>query len=308
MTTPDSNDLEGDTTARLTAARAKFLQTDNAYAVDGRELERRVLEQLRPYHDTAQNRARIIQDFTRELSYQIDTFIKTRADEMSKLMWVYLDALLAARTAASDRVAVLMTVPADWVEQARQRLQLNLMSAQTPGPQGAAESEIAVDAIAARERLLDRLGELTEIIHSANAIAEWGFNVATGSLLLRQAVLEGYLGSVPLVKHANSARSYLKAIVEEAPLAGLAIAGDALVAAVPLGTIAVSILNVVNRVKETVDAMTEHYERGPIDEMFDFGQAIYDEQEVHEAVSELLDTLSTNLKALAQASKIILQG
>lgn len=299
MSTSASNDDADDVNARLTAARARFLEASNAYGVKGHELERRVLEQLAPYHDSAQNRAPIIQDFARELSHEIKRFSTTRAFEMTGLAMVYLNAFAVAQSATLAGLTIARDLPIIWADESLRLLERSLTS--VAGLQGAPDSTSAVDT----DSLRKGLDELQGILLGAEEMAAWGFGVARASLLVRQAALDGYLGSVPLVEHVNPTLSFFKALVAEAPLAGFEIAGDAMLAAIPLGTIAVSILNAAKRVREKVNAMNENYKRGSIDELFDFGQALYDEREVHQAVSTFLDTLSTNLTALDQALKVV---
>ena len=44
--------------------------------------------------------------------------------------------------------------------------------------------------------------------------------------------------------------------------------------------------------------MTAHYERGPLDEMFELAQAIDDERQIHTAVEKLLDEVDTFLRQI----------
>jgi hypothetical protein len=114
--------------------------------------------------------------------------------------------------------------------------------------------------------------------------------IATYVVELRQRGLDAYVQKVPLVDRTSEVRkAMLVAITKQAALAAAGYAGGPIVAGL------VSITEARNEVREKVEAMTAHYERGALDEMFELGQAIDDEEQIHTAVEGMLDRVETVL-------------
>lgn len=271
------------------AAQNAYLQAWNSYDEEGPPLEETVLRQLAPYHDLAQDRARLIQAFARDLSQQIQAFTDVRHSQLSKMAGVcasYVSTMSQLRTeglqSAFDRVNAML---AETQRKLAKHSETHL---------GVLEDDAdSVQAVVTRQ---------TELQQATQSVAEgmaWAFGVATHMIALRQDDLDAYLKRVPLVDRTAAIRgALLSAILEEAALRGMEYGVNAVALGVPVGTALASIAAIGQRVREKVKTMNAHYERGALDEMFEFAQAIDDETQIHVAVNEMLDVAAAFFDAV----------
>jgi hypothetical protein len=261
----------------LATARQAFLDACDSYDAEGVPLEQEVITQLAPYHDPAYNRAQIIRSFARDLSEQIQSFSRTRERELSQVVTLSLKFV-------ETTGALMNAVLSDGLKQMDAKLkavQDKLAAMRDPSQPPAETGVTKADAVALAEQTRARLNDTIQCVGEEMI---WAYGVATYVVELRQRGLDAYLQNVPLVDRTSGVRKALViAIAKQAALTAAGYAGGPIFAAL------VSITEARNEVCEKAEAMTAHYERGALDEMFELGQAIDDEQQTHAAVEEMLD-------------------
>jgi len=280
----DDTGTQHDLAQQIGLARQAFLDAYDSYAATGVRLEQDVIEQLTPYHDPAYDRARLIRAFARDLSEQIQTFSRTRTRKISQVSMLTMNFTLTTNTlgvaalrGAMDDMNAMNTALRDKVTAMHEPSQ----PPEKTGVPGADASELAEQRRAGLKDAFHRVGE--EMI--------WAYGIATYVVELREGELDAYLHNVPLVDRTSEVRKALAtAVTKQAALTAVGF--------VPGGPIVTALLGIVearNEVREKVEAMTAHYRRGPLDEMFELAQAIDDEQQIHTAVEEMLDEVYTFL-------------
>lgn len=285
----DDTGTQDDLAQQLALAKQAFLDANDSYATTGVGLEQDVIKQLAPYHDSAYDRAPIIRAFARDLSEQIQTFYRTRAREVSQVAMLTMNFTLTTNTLGIAAVSGAM----DEMNAATRALLAKVTAmyepSQPPGETRVPEADASAQAEQRRARLEDafqRVGE--EMI--------WAYGIATSVVELRQGELDAYLQKVPLADRTSEVRKALAiAITKQAALQAVGFAPGG-----PIVTALVGIADARNEVREKVEAMTAHYRRGPLDEMFELAQAIDDERQIHSAVEQMLDQVYTFLSRVQE--------
>jgi hypothetical protein len=265
VASPNTEDESRSHQDAFAAALAAFKEAGNAYR--GSDAPDNVVEQLAPYHDPDRNRAMVIQRFAADLGDEIMAFDKTLTGLTAEV------GLLGLR---SDQVLTSLGI---------QMLQAG-MGAVTDRPDTSELDPRAVSARLKEARL--RLGELRKI--GLDVVSEMTAALTVAALLVdaRQTALEHYLGRVPRIAAGSLASRLIEAVANEGGVQFTAETAARLAGVVPVANIVSAIVNIGKDMREKVSALTAHYERGPLDSMFDFAQQIYDEGQILESVKALL--------------------
>jgi hypothetical protein len=133
-----------------------------------------------------------------------------------------------------------------------------------------------------------RLEELRKI--GFDVVSEMTMALTVAALLVdaRQTALEHYLGRIPRIAAASLGSRLIAAVASEGGVQFTAATAARLAGAAPVANIVSAIVNIGKDMREKVSALTAHYERGPLDSMFDFAQQIYDEEQILGSVKALL--------------------
>ena len=255
----------------LRASRAAFLAASDTYSEAGVRLERDVCNQLAPYYDSQLDRAQIVQDFARALVSDIRSFGTTHASLASQVALVLVGSNLVHGANAIKGLETAMRFMSNPVQSGK-------------------SAEVG-----------QRFDELLRISSAVIKETTLAFEVATIVIVMRQAELSEYLDRVPSAQRGDTAaaRDLLVAAIKEVPLGALEVFGDALGHGTPLGTIVGGIIRSGQRVREKIKAVGAHYERGPLDEMFELAQVMDDSRQISDALLEQLSQLSSYFAALS---------
>ncbi len=242
-------------------ALAAFNEAGTVYR--GSDAADDVVKQLAPYHDPDRHRAMVIQRFAADLSDEITAF----------------DQLTAEVGLLGFRSNLVLT------SLAREMLEAG-MGAVTKRPDASDMSPGAVIARLSEAQL--RLDELRNV--GFDVVSEMTVALTVAALLVdaRQTALEDYLGRVPRIAAGSLASRLIAAVANEGGVQFTAATAARLAGVAPVANIVSAIVNIGKDMREKVSALTAHYERGPLDSMFDFAQQIYDEQQILETVKALL--------------------
>lgn len=260
----------------LASARLTLLDVNRRY--DKRSAAERVAAQLAPYWDAERRRAAVIQDFARGLSAEIRAFDSTRLELLERVV------LLIPRS--EEAIGALATAMLASAGDAARR---------DPGPRGSEASGHLDDA----KRELEDLDELGRVIGWE---LERSLRIAASLIAMREAELAQYLETVPELDLA-SLWSILSAAVAEEGAAKVAeeilVRGVGL--AVPVASVAIGIVQAGRSLREKVEEMEAHYERGPLDRMFELAQQVTDDRELIALVVALLEAVDQSFAKLIDA-------
>jgi hypothetical protein len=265
-----------DLPARIAAAKRALLAADDAYTPD---LDEKVRSQLEPYHDPALDRAKVIQDFARTLSQDIGGFGRTRAALLE------LVATLSVNFNRANRA--LATAMRDEAVQA-----------------GAGTAAVPLGEVSGQLRsAAGHLEALRQLGLRVGADMDDALRLAATLYGARQQRFDEYLRSVPRADATTVGGAFAAVVGEEGALKGLEFVGDELVtiggSVIPVGSLVVGVAQSGLRLREKVKAMRAHYERGPLDRMFDFAQQVEDDQQVTAALLEHLRSIDAFFAAVS---------
>jgi hypothetical protein len=247
------------------AALAAFEEAGNGYR--GSDAAADVVKQLAPYHDPDRHRAMVIQRFAADLSDEIKAFDQTLTGLTAEA------GLLGVRSSQA-----LMSLSVKMLEAGMDTVKLRPDASE-------------MDPRAVRARLKEALPRLEELRKTGfDVVSEMTAALTVGALLVdaRQTALEQYLGRVPRIEAGSLASRLIEAVANEGGVQFTAETAARLAGVVPVANIVSAIVNIGKDMREKVSALTAHYERGPLDSMFDFAQQIYDEEQILESVKALL--------------------
>ena len=240
-----------------------------------------VVKQLAPYHDPDRHRATVIQRFAADLGREIKAFDLTLTGLTAEVGLLGMSSEIALTSLAGE----MLEAGVDAVTK-------------RPDP-----SDMGPGAVIPRlKEARLRLDELRNI--GFDVSTEMTVALAVAALLVdaRQTALEHYLGRVPRIAAGSLASRLLEAIANEGVIQFTAETAARLAGAAPVANIVSAIVSIGKDMREKVSALTAHYERGPLDSMFDFAQQIYDEEQILESVKALLAEIEAFFGAVVESA------
>jgi hypothetical protein len=251
----------------MTAAE-EYLEADDRYDGTGVKLQQQVVEQLEPYYDSSAGRAPIVRQFARQLAFAIKEFSSSRASLSS-----HVATLQIARI---QRQALLGAEGIFALGQAAQKQ----------------ASEAAANPYSSREFDIRELDSLDRLVSAIEAEVTLAVRVSAALIGLREAALQDYFDEVPHVSGKTIIGKVSRAVAEEGALKSVEMGIEALAklvgAAAPIASAGVGLYQACKDVRDKVKSLEAHYERSALDSMFEFAERISDEQDLFDAVIELL--------------------
>lgn len=247
------------------------LETANA-TYEESDVAQDVRNQLAPYFDPEQGRAKVIRDYAHSLSNEIASFDDTREKLVGRLQ----DLSAATRKAIDDLLLDMYRVAIEGV---------------IPSGKPATDRPWR-DAQEQRVKAKRELASLHTLGLAVGAEYAWSLRVSAEIIDFRRVKLAEYLGQVPRLTAGSFAEQLAAVVAEEG---WLEIAKEALVevagASVPVANAALAVVRIAAGVREKVESLERHYKRGPLDSLFELAQETHDQNELIDEINSIFDEM-----------------
>jgi hypothetical protein len=157
-------------------------------------------------------------------------------------------------------------------------------------------SEEAVEHVGAEFAVLSELGRVV-VVELARALTVGAYVIE-----LRRKTLEEYCDQSPMLDRKSVVTSLGSLIAEEGLADFVKEFGPKVIGmGVPVVHIAVGLAQVGANMREKIRTIEAHYQRGPLDAMFDLAQRVHDEQQAIDAALVFIEQAGASIESVSRA-------
>jgi hypothetical protein len=258
----------------LSVAKQSFLDEANRYDTGSQDA---AIERLERYLDPAEPRAEVIRAFANGVIAEIRKFRNARAFLTSQVAMSGLAAEVAHGVLAQRALSTAMS-------------EITGMGTRRQS------SEEAVEHVGAEFAVLSELGRVV-VVELARALTVGAYVIE-----LRRKTLEEYCDQSSMLDRKSVVTSLGSLIAEEGLADFVKEFGPQVIGmGVPVVHIAVGLAQVGANMREKIRTIEAHYQRGPLDAMFDLAQRVHDEQQAIDAALVFTEQARASIESVSRA-------